>query len=233
MKQELARSSQIPANPIPSFPPTRHPSRVTLYRTAYLWRTVSSTNMKLERDEQMTWWSCMKKRICREPQVRAQLRASCPTTAIMYTGLHQLPPSLWALIVSFALLPPAAAQTSLTLNNVLQLANTTSSSSAPLLLSLPSTSSLLSVSIALCASASSSGLSFFVTNSSTVSTPGPGGGTDVFQLDLGDDGVGNWTGVMTESGKLAVYSLAATDSMQIAASDNGAFRSISVLRVLM
>ena len=62
-----------------------------------------------------------------------------------------------------------------------------------------------------------------MTNSSSNGTPGPDGGTDnVYQLGLGDDGVGNWTGIMTEEGKLAVYSLATTDSMQIFVSDNGA-----------
>ncbi|KAI0031091.1 stretch-activated cation channel Mid1 [Vararia minispora EC-137] len=112
-----------------------------------------------------------------------------------------------------------ATRTQLSLNVPLAL-STNASSTSPRLFGLPAAQNL-SVSVALCASTTSS-LQFFVSNDSSVTTPGPGGGSDVYQIELRNDGFGNWTGVVAQgAGTLAVYNLGSSDSLQIGASDSG------------
>ncbi|KAI0050150.1 hypothetical protein FA95DRAFT_1487893 [Auriscalpium vulgare] len=142
-----------------------------------------------------------------------------------------LPDSLWLLVSALALSLPdrTAAQTpsrALLLNTPLALAAANfSSTSTPLLFALPdppSSSSPLTVSIALCSAASSAAPRFFITNDSQVAVPGPGGGTDVWELVVDSGGLANVTMTMDGgAGKLAVWGGGASDSVEIGASDSG------------
>lgn len=75
----------------------------------------------------------------------------------------------------------------------------------------------LSVSIALCSGTSSA--RFFVTNSSSIDTPGSDGGTDVYELVV-TNGHANFTGVFTDGGVLAVEE-AGQSSFEVGVSDTG------------
>jgi hypothetical protein len=146
-------------------------------------------------------------------------------TLLLETMLNRIPrplSSLRALVfaVAFPLSSYAQSATSLALDVPVSLSGTTSS---PSLFSLPASQNL-SVSIALCASTSSK-LQFFVSNSSTIRNPGPNSGSqDVFQIPLGSGGSGSWSGVVENgAGTLAVYNLASSDSLQVAASEHGTY----------
>ncbi|KAA1470994.1 hypothetical protein DENSPDRAFT_760503, partial [Dentipellis sp. KUC8613] len=87
----------------------------------------------------------------------------------------------------------------------------------------PSTSDPLALSVALCAHTSSA-LQFFVTNSSDVDTPGPDGvaGGNVWELVVDPQGLGNWTGLITDNGgKLAIWNASSSDSLELGASNSG------------
>lgn len=101
-------------------------------------------------------------------------------------------------------------------------ANNFSTSSTPLLFSLPS-SSQLTISISLCASPSSSPPRVFVSNSSNSQIiPGPNGGSDVFEVTLSDLGLGNLTVDASDStALLAVYGGTSSDSLEIGVSQGG------------
>ncbi|CCL98468.1 uncharacterized protein FIBRA_00466 [Fibroporia radiculosa] len=73
--------------------------------------------------------------------------------------------------------------------------------------SLPVSSSPLSVSVALCSSTTSNPPRFFVSNESGI-TPGPNnlGQANIYEIVLDADSLGSWTGSMSVSGMLAVYS---------------------------
>ncbi|KAK0436385.1 stretch-activated cation channel Mid1 [Armillaria borealis] len=101
------------------------------------------------------------------------------------------PETLWCLL-NVAIV---AAQTrqQLSLNNM-------STFDESLTLTLPESSNL-TVSVALCSSASSA--RFFVTNtSSDADNPGPGGGTDVYEILL-NEGYGSFAGIFTNGGVLS------------------------------
>ena len=85
--------------------------------------------------------------------------------------------------------------------------------------SLPA-SATLSVSVALCADVSSLPR-FFLTNDSTITQPGPdsSGGANVFEISL-EDGYGQWTGMMSDGGYLAVSNAGQTP-FEIGVSDQG------------
>ncbi|KAF8207105.1 stretch-activated cation channel Mid1 [Mycena galopus ATCC 62051] len=72
------------------------------------------------------------------------------------------------------------------------------------------TATQLAVSIALCSGTTDTPVPrFFLTNTSTTASPGPEGGTDVFEIVL-DQGYGSWTGPFPSGGVLGV-----TDAAQM------------------
>ena len=132
---------------------------------------------------------------------------------------------LWPLVSLLLSLPLTRSQStpsSLSLNTPLSLSGNNFSSSAPLLFSLPS-SSQLTISIALCASPSSSPPRVFVSNSSDSQVPpGPNGGPDVFEVTLNSIGLGNLTlDAGDTTGVLAVYGGTTSDSLEIGVSQGG------------
>jgi calcium channel MID1 len=89
----------------------------------------------------------------------------------------------------------------------------------PPVFSLPS-SDTLAVSVALCSGDSQSSLPrFFVTNDTSVGVPGSEGGTNVFEISL-DAGLGNWTGLASKGGVLAVENAGQT-SFEVGVSNSG------------
>ena len=85
---------------------------------------------------------------------------------------------------------------------------------------LPS-SNVLAVSVAVCSGNSQSSLPrFFLTNDTSVGTPGPGGGANVFEIVL-TAGLGNWTGVASNGGVLAVQN-ASQFSFEVGVSNSSA-----------
>ncbi|KAN0128026.1 Stretch-activated cation channel Mid1, partial [Lactarius tabidus] len=129
---------------------------------------------------------------------------------------------LWALVAAGA--PPTRAQTAATptlaLDSPLTLSGQNfSTTSSPVLFSLPPSSSQVTISLALCAAASSSPPLVFVSNSSDSQVvPGPNGGTDVFGVQIGSLGLGNFTlepSSGSTAGVLAVYGGTSSDSLEI------------------
>lgn len=137
--------------------------------------------------------------------------------------LSLIPESLLLLILqaSSAL---AQAQT-LQLNQPLPL----SSNSADTTFAIPSSSSPLAVSIALCSAfPTSGGPRFFITNNSAVSTPGAGGGVDVFEITTGQSGIGSMVlSGLDGGGKFAFEAGSETMSFQVGLSANGALLALS------
>jgi calcium channel MID1 len=145
---------------------------------------------------------------------------------------RMLAQSLWALAVSFLLsFPFSSAQTtqiSLAFDTPVTLTGANfSTSSTPLVFSLPS-SSQITISLAQCAVASSSPPRVFVTNSSSnsqVVIPGPAGGPDVFEVLIGGLGLGNFTLELptddAAAGVLAVFGGTTSDSLEIGVSQGG------------
>ncbi|KAJ6577432.1 stretch-activated cation channel Mid1 [Mycena capillaripes] len=77
----------------------------------------------------------------------------------------------------------------------------------------------LAISIALCAGTTDTPVPrFFVTNSSSDASPGPGGGDNVFEIVL-DQGHGNWTGAFPSGGVLGVVPDAAQIPFEVGVSD--------------
>ena len=104
----------------------------------------------------------------------------------------------------------AIAQYTLPLNSLSTFSPPTS------LLALPPASQL-TVSVAICVSRADSAR-FFLSNSTSV-VPGPGGGTDVFEIQL-DGSNGQWSGSAPDGGLLSVQDLSQGD-FQVFISDNG------------
>ena len=140
-----------------------------------------------------------------------------------------LPHFLWALVLSFLLAgpPPARAQTvtrlTLTLDTPVTLTgkNFSTITSAPVLFSLPSSStssSEVTISLASCAAASSNPPLVFVSNSSDSQVvPGPNGGADVFEVQIGSLGLGNFTLALSSGDAavvLAVYGGTSSDNLE-------------------
>src|SRR5579863_3129842 len=89
------------------------------------------------------------------------------------------------LLLSLPFVLSQSPQLSLSFNTPVTL--TGSNFTAPQVFSLPSSSSQVTISLALCAAPSSSPPRVFVTNSSSSSqpvVPGPDGGTDVFEVTI-------------------------------------------------
>lgn len=109
-----------------------------------------------------------------------------------------------------------AATTQLSLNAVLSL-NSQDLPSPPTF-SLPAAQNL-TITVAFCSGTSST--RFFVTNSTSVSDPGPDGGVDVFEITV-TEGLGSFSGAFLNGGVLALNA-GDSDSLsfEIAASDNG------------
>jgi len=140
--------------------------------------------------------------------------------------------SLWALSALFLLsLPSTLAQSiqiQLSFDTPVTLTGGNfSTTSTPLVFSLPS-SSQITISIALCAAASSTPPHIYVTNSSSdsqVVIPGPAGGLDVFEVTFNSLGLGNFTlDLLTgdpAAGVLAVYGGTTSDSLEIGVSQGG------------
>ncbi|KIK98385.1 hypothetical protein PAXRUDRAFT_134305 [Paxillus rubicundulus Ve08.2h10] len=127
--------------------------------------------------------------------------------------LSQLPHTLLCLLhVSFAF---AQIQQALSLNSVASFSSSTIPSSA--LFGLPS-SPQLTVSVAICSSQASSAR-FFLTNTTSGVIPGPGGGTDVFEIPI-NHGYGQWFGSASGGGLLSVQDLQ-QGSFQVTVSDTG------------
>ena len=133
--------------------------------------------------------------------------------------LHQF---LWALLAVGA--PPTRAQSATTpallFDSPVALSGQNfSTTSSPVLFSLPSSSSQVTISLALCAAASSSPPLVFVSNSSDSQVvPGPNGGADVFGVQIGSLGLGNFTLEPSSGstvGLLAVYGGTSSDSLEI------------------
>jgi hypothetical protein len=151
--------------------------------------------------------------------------------------------SPWALPALFLLSLPStlaqSPQTHLSFDTPVTLTGGNfSTTSTPVVFSLPS-SSQITISIALCAAASSSPPHVFVTNTSSdsqVVIPGPAGGPNVFEVTFNSLGLGNFTldlpagdATATVAGILAVYGGTTTDSLEIGVSQGG--RSVLLLRL--
>lgn len=81
-------------------------------------------------------------------------------------------------------------------------------------------SDVLAVSVAVCSGDSQSSLPrFFVTNDTSVGIPGSGGGANIFEIML-DAGLGNWTGLASNGGMLAVENIGQT-SFEVGVSNSG------------
>ena len=134
---------------------------------------------------------------------------------------------LWPLVLLFSLpwgVRPQSTHTPLSLDSPLSLSadNFSTSTSTPVLFSLPS-SSQLTISVALCASPSSNAPRVFVSNSTDSQlVPGPNGGSDVFEVTLSGLGLGNLTlDVADSTGLLAVYGGTTLDNLEIGVSQGG------------
>ena len=134
---------------------------------------------------------------------------------------------LWPLVLFFSLpllARPQSTHPTISLDSLISLSanNFSTSTSTPLLFSLPS-SSQLTISVALCASPSSNAPRIFVSNSTNSQViPGPNGGSDVFEVTLGGLGLGNLTlDVGDSTGLLAVYGGTASDNLEIGVSQGG------------
>lgn len=88
----------------------------------------------------------------------------------------------------------------------------------------------LSVSVALCSTGSSSPR-VFLTNSSTNESPGPEGGTDVYEIAM-DDGYGAFTGVFAAGGVLSFQDVG-LNTLEIGVSDTGTYVTPNARHTLM
>ena len=131
---------------------------------------------------------------------------------------------LWPLFLLPCLVRTQSTHPALSLDTPLSLSasNFSTSTSTPLLFSLPS-SAQLTISVALCAPPSSSAPRVFVSNSSDSQViPGPSGGLDVFEVTLSGLGLGNLTlDVSDSAGLLAVYGGTTSDNLEIGVSQGG------------
>ncbi|KAI0739466.1 stretch-activated Ca2+-permeable channel component-domain-containing protein [Daedaleopsis nitida] len=123
-----------------------------------------------------------------------------------------LPLPLLAVVQSFLLL--AEAQQRLTLETIAAL-DTSTLPNPPTFSLLPSTDPLF-VSAALCANADNPPR-FFLSNDSSITQPGPGDvdNSRVFELELGAEGFGSWSGLFTGGGSLAVLKGSSTVAFEI------------------
>ncbi len=128
-----------------------------------------------------------------------------------------LPISLFVALPSFLLF--AQAQQQLSLDTVVDLDS--SKLQSPPSFKLPSDSNPLYVSIALCAN-SDSPPRFFVTNDTTFTQPGPGDvdNVNVFEVIVGSEGFGSWTGMLANGGILSIQKGSTTTPFEVLVSAN-------------
>ena len=115
--------------------------------------------------------------------------------------MFHLPAPLFAVVQSFLLLVEAQQQLSLgTISDF----NTTALPSPPTF-SLPSSSDTRFVSVALCAE-SDTPPRFFVTNDTSITQPSLSNVNNIttFEILVGSEGLGSWSGLLTNGGVLAV-----------------------------
>ena len=123
-----------------------------------------------------------------------------------------LPASLFALVQSFLVL--VEAQQQLTLGTINDL-NTTGLPSPPTF-NLPSSSDTRFVSVALCAE-SDSPPRFFVTNDTSITQPSLSDVNNIttFEILVGSEGFGSWSGLLTNGGVLAVEAGSTSTSFEL------------------
>src|SRR5712672_941182 len=148
-------------------------------------------------------------------------------------GQKMLEQSLWAIalafVFSFPLIRSQSTQSSLSFDTPVTLTgnNFSTASSTPVLFSLPSASQI-TVSLALCTTASNDPPRVFLSNSSNV-IPGPNSGEpNVYEVTLSSLGLGNFTLELPAGGDsagsggvLAVYGGTTSDSLEIGVSQGG------------
>ena len=101
-----------------------------------------------------------------------------------------------------------------------QLYNFSTTTSNPSTYTLPESINL-TVTLALCSYDTSDGPRFYLSNdSSVIPSPDNVGQPNVYHIELGDEGIGNWTGIMSSRGLLAVYNATQTP-FEVGVSDNG------------
>jgi len=150
------------------------------------------------------------------------------TTTTTTTQAKMFPPSLWALVasvvLSLPLIPAQSTQASLSFDTLVTLTgNNFSTTSTPVLFTLPS-SSAITISLALCAAASSNPPRVLVSNSTDSQVPpDSSGGPDVYEVMISNLGLGNLTLEFSEDavGVLAVYGGTTSDSLEIGISQGG------------
>ncbi|KAG5650500.1 hypothetical protein H0H81_012013 [Sphagnurus paluster] len=125
-----------------------------------------------------------------------------------------LPEALLCLLNAGLVLAQARQQLSINSNNQFSASNPP----RPPVFTLPAAANL-TITVALCSSTSSPPR-FFVTNDTTVGVPGPGGGQNVFEIDV-DNGLGSWVGLFPDGGVLAIQA-AVQVAFELGVSDQGA-----------
>ena len=123
-----------------------------------------------------------------------------------------LPASLFAVVQSFLVLVEAQQQLTLgTINDF----NTTGLPSPPTF-SLPSSSDTRFVSVALCAE-SDGPPRFFVTNDTSITQPSLSDVNNIttFEILVGSEGFGSWSGLLTNGGVLAVEAGSTSTSFEL------------------
>lgn len=142
---------------------------------------------------------------------------------LSFSVLSRLPTSLLSLLiaqVSFAL-----AQTQqLAINQSLSLDS--KSLPNPPRFNIPSSSTPLYISVALCSSSIPGGPRFFVTNNSAIGDPGPTFTIKdgVYEIQIGDNGIGNVTlEGLSNGGAFGVTLGSGSETFEVGLSDTGAF----------
>ncbi|KZT01898.1 uncharacterized protein LAESUDRAFT_662995 [Laetiporus sulphureus 93-53] len=106
-----------------------------------------------------------------------------------------------------------------------QLYNFSATTSNPSTYTLPESSNL-TITVALCSYDTSNGPRFYLSNdSSVIPSPDNVGQPNIYQIELGDEGIGNWTGIMSSHGLLAVYNATQTP-FEVGVSDSGPIHEI-------
>lgn len=131
-----------------------------------------------------------------------------------------LPQPLLLLLLNAGTLNAQQGQ-ALVLNQALSLASNSLPSTPTF--SIPASSTPLTVSIALCETPQQDGPRFFVTNDTQIDDPGPSSGGDVFEINVGDNGMGSIT--LENIGGGGVFAVTAGTSQlsfEVGLSDSGA-----------
>lgn len=89
---------------------------------------------------------------------------------------------------------------------------------------LPRSSLPLTISIALCSVPAANGPRFFATNNSAINLPGPDGGADVYEVAIGNNGIGNVTLYgLNNGGTFAVDAGSGQQEFEVGVSDSGKY----------